>query len=456
MKYPVVLMVTLASCSLLVGCNKSEQAAQQQGGGAGGQMKMPPTVVNVQPVTFQTIPLTKELSGKVVAYQQATVTPQVSGIIDRQLFREGSFVKQNQPLYQINTDSYTNVLAGSRANLEQSLASINTAKASYNNALAVLETRQAELALAQTNLNRLTQLRGTDAISSQEYDQGATQVRTAQAAVKNAQAQVNVAQANIEAAQAAARGAQQSVNSNQLTVSRTMVKAPISGVTSRSNVNVGALATAGTTQMVTVSQLNPIYVDISQSSAEMLALRQQFASGKLSSPRTAQVQLKLADGSTYPMVGQLRFEEAKVDTTTGTVNLRAVFSNDNYVLLPGMMVNAQLIQGIVNNAVLLPQSAINRTAKGESTVYVVDANNKIQVRPVTIQGTHQGQWIVTSGLKQGEQVVMVGGAKVKPDQEVKVMPYTASATAATAVPTNAPTNMPNAPAGSTTAKTAKP
>ena len=456
MKYPVVLMVTLASCSLLVGCNKSEQAAQQQGGGAGGQMKMPPTVVNVQPVTFQTIPLTKELSGKVVAYQQATVTPQVSGIIDRQLFREGSFVKQNQPLYQINTDSYTNVLAGSRANLEQSLASINTAKASYNNALAVLETRQAELALAQTNLNRLQQLRGTDAISSQEYDQGATQVRTAQAAVKNAQAQVNVAQANIEAAQAAARGAQQSVNSNQLTVSRTMVKAPISGVTSRSNVNVGALATAGTTQMVTVSQLNPIYVDISQSSAEMLALRQQFASGKLSSPRTAQVQLKLADGSTYPMVGQLRFEEAKVDTTTGTVNLRAVFSNDNYVLLPGMMVNAQLIQGIVNNAVLLPQSAINRTAKGESTVYVVDANNKIQVRPVTIQGTHQGQWIVTSGLKQGEQVVMVGGAKVKPDQEVKVMPYTASATAATAVPTNAPTNMPNAPAGSTTAKTAKP
>lgn len=456
MKYPVVLMVTLASCSLLVGCNKSEQAAQQQGGGAGGQMKMPPTVVNVQPVTFQTIPLTKELSGKVVAYQQAIVTPQVSGIIDRQLFREGSFVKQNQPLYQINTDSYTNVLAGSRANLEQSLASINTAKASYNNALAVLDTRQAELALAQTNLNRLTQLRGTDAISSQEYDQGATQVRTAQAAVKNAQAQVNVAQANIEAAQAAARGAQQSVNSNQLTVSRTMVKAPISGVTSRSNVNVGALATAGTTQMVTVSQLNPIYVDISQSSAEMLALRQQFASGKLSSPRTAQVQLKLADGSTYPMVGQLRFEEAKVDTTTGTVNLRAVFSNDNYVLLPGMMVNAQLIQGIVNNAVLLPQSAINRTAKGESTVYVVDANNKIQVRPVTIQGTHQGQWIVTSGLKQGEQVVMVGGAKVKPDQEVKVMPYTASATAATAVPTNAPTNMPNAPAGSTTAKTAKP
>lgn len=462
MRYPVLLMVSLASCSLLVGCNKSEQAAQQQGGGgaAGGQMQIPPTIVNVQPVTFQTIPLTKELSGKVVAYQQAIVTPQVSGIIDRQLFREGSFVKQNQPLYQINTDSYTSVLAGSRANLDQSMASVNTAKANYNNALAVLESRQVELSLAQTNLNRLQQLRGTDAISSQEYDQGVTQVRTAQAAVKNAQAQVGVAQANIAAAQAAARGAQQSVNSNQLTMNRTIVKAPISGITSRSNVNVGALATAGTTQMVTVSQLNPIYVDISQSSAELLALRQQYASGKLSTPRTVQVQLKLADGSTYPAVGQLRFEEAKVDTTTGTVNLRAVFSNDNYVLLPGMMVNAQLIQGIVNNAVLLPQSAINRTAKGESTVYVVDANNKIQVRPVTIQGTHQGQWIVTSGLKQGEQVVMIGGAKVKPDQQVKVMPYVASTPAATAVPTNPSTTVTTTKTtvqnSSTTAKTATP
>ena len=446
MRYPVLLMVSLASCSLLVACNKSDQATSQ-GGAAAAQQKMPPTIVNVQAVNFQTIPLTKQLSGKVVAYQEATVTPQVSGIIDRQLFREGAFVKQNQPLYQINSDNYTNVLAGSRATLEQNIASINTAKANYNNALAVLESRQAELALVQTNLNRLKQLRGTDAISSQEYDQGATQVRTAQAAVKNAQAQVGVAQANIEAAQAAARGAQQSVNNNQLNMNRTVVKAPISGITSRATVNVGALATAGSTQMVTISQLNPIYVDISQSSAEMLALRQQFASGTLSTPKTAQVQLKLADGSTYPVIGQLRFEEAKVDSTTGTVNLRAVFSNDNFVLLPGMMVNAELIQGIINNAVLLPQSAIIRTAKGESTVYVVDANSKVQVRPVTVQGTYQGQWIVTSGLKQGEQVVMVGAAKVKPDQAVKVIPYNASATAATNMPTSQPTGQ---------AKTAQP
>lgn len=446
MRYPVLLMVTLASTGLLIGCNKSDKAAQQQAA-AGAAAQMPPAIVNVQPVQFQSIPLMTELSGKVVAYQEAIVTPQVSGIIELQLFKEGNFVKQGQPLYQINPDNYSTGLAGSQAQLEQSRANINTAKASYNNAVASLESRQVELNLAETNLKRLNALKGTDAISAQEYDNGVTQLHTAQAAVKNAQAQVGVAQANIAAAEAASRNAEQTVSSNQLNINRTVVRSPISGMTDRSNVNVGALATTGQTQMVKVSQLNPIYVDISQSSAEMLALRQKMMAGSLSNARSAQVQLRLADGSIYPATGRLRFEEAKVDSTTGTVNLRAEFSNDDYVLLPGMLVYAQLIQGVVNNAALLPQSAIMRTAKGDTTVYVVDANNKVQVRPVTVQGTYQGQWIVTSGLKQGEQVVIIGGAKVKPDQQVKAMPYTASATAATQM------NQPVSNAAASVAKT---
>lgn len=423
MRYPVLLMVSLAGTLFLVGCNKSEQAAQQQ---ATAAAQMPPSIVNVMPVQFQAVPLTATLSGKVVAYQEATVTPQVSGLIERQLFKEGNFVKQGQPLYQINADNYTSGLAGSQAQLEQSKASINTAKANYANAVASLDSRKAERELAKKKLDRLRQLKGTNAIADQEYDIGVTQLQTAEAAVKNAEAQVGVAQANIDAAIAASKGAAQTVNSNQLNIDRTTVKAPISGITGRSSVNIGGLATAGQTQMVKISQLNPIYVDISQSSAEMLALRQKMLAGNLSNARSAQIQLKLADGSIYPATGQLRFEEAKVDSATGTVNLRAEFSNDNFVLLPGMMVNAQLVQGVVENAVLLPQSAINRTAKGETTVYVVNGNNKVQVRPVAVQGTHQGQWIVTSGLKQGEQVVMVGGAKVKPDQTVKAMPYVAS------------------------------
>lgn len=432
MRYPVLLMASLASTVLLTACNKSDQTNPA----AAARPQMPPTIVNTQPVRFETVPLTKELSGKTVAYREAVVTPQVSGIIERQLFEEGRFVKQGQPLYQINSDNYNSVLAGSQAELERNLASVNTAKASYNNALASLESRQAELALARTNYNRLAKLRGSNAISNQELDASLTQVQTAEAAVKNAQAQVGVAKANIEAAQAASRGAQQAINNNQLNVTRTIVRAPISGVTSRSAINVGGLAAAGQTQMLTISQLNPIYVDISQSSAELLALRQAYAKGNVSSANSAQVQLILADGSTYPIIGQLRFEEAKVDPNTGTVNLRAVFPNANSVLLPGMLVNARIIQGVINNAVLLPQSAIVRTAKGDTTVNIVDANSQIQVRPVTVEGTYNGQWIVTSGLQAGEQVVIIGGAKVKPDQKVIVKPLSAaSATANTASPT---------------------
>lgn len=433
MRYPVLLMASLASASALFGCSKSDEAAQQQ---AAAQQNMPPTTVNVLPVRMQSIPLTKTLSGKVVAYQEAVVTPQVSGIIDKQLFREGSFVKQGQALFQVNSDSYNSVLAGSKAELERSIASVNTARATYNNAVASLESQQAQLALAKANLARLQQLRGTQAISAQEYDIGVTQVRTAEAAVKNAQAQVGVAKSNIDAAVAASRGAQQVINNNQLNVNRTIVKAPISGVTSRSNADVGSLATAGQTQLLTISQLNPVYIDISQSSAELLALRQQLGKGDVSAVNKVQVQVKLPDGSVYPQIGQLSFSEARVDSNTNTVNLRAVIRNDSGVLLPGMLVNTEILQGVVNNAVLLPATAVSRTPAGGATVNIVDANNKIQVRPVTTSGNYQGQWVITGGLKEGENVVIVGGAKVKPDQQVVVKPYVAAAS--TTASTNAP------------------
>ena len=468
MRYPVLSMVAMSVIAALatVGCDKSKDADAAQAQAAA--MQMPPAVVNVMPVQFQTVPLSKELSGKVVAYQEAIVTPQVTGIIEKQLFQDGRFVKQGQPLYQINADTYANTLAGSEADLAKAQASINTAKANYNNAIASLESRQAELALARANQKRLNSLKGTDAISAQEVDVGATTVDTAEAAVRNAQAQVGVAKANIEAAQAAAQGVQQVINTNKINYARTRVVAPMSGVTGRSAVDVGALATAGQTQMVTISQLNPIYVDISQSSAELLALRQSMMQGDVNAANTAQVQLILPDGSTYPVTGQLRFEEARVDSNTGAVNLRAVFPNDNGVLLPGMAVNARLIQGVIPNAVLLPQSAVTRTAKGDATVYIVDANKKIQVRPIQTQGTYQGNWIVTDGLQQGENVVVIGGMKVKPDQQVEVKPYVpdsegqvanapmaARANAVTAANASSPSAQPTAPSTNPPAATGR-
>ncbi|ELA08027.1 RND membrane fusion protein AcrA [Moraxella macacae 0408225] len=405
MKYPVLLMVALASSVMLVGCNQSDKA----GDAVVAQQQMPQATVNVMPVEFQTIPLIKELSGKITPYQEALVLPQITGMIDKQLFREGSFVKQGQALYQINADNYASSLAGSKATYNQALASISTAQ-------ATLKTQQANLNLANQNLSRLQTLKDTNAISQQEYDIGVANVETARLAVESAQAQITAAKAN-------ATVAKQAINSNQLNHNRTRVTAPISGITSLNSANVGSLATTGQTQLTTISQLNPIYVDISQSVAELLALRQQFANGNVSQANRVSVRLKLPDGSIYPDVGQLHFEEAKVDSNTGTVNLRAVFNNDDYMLLPGMMVNARLTQGSINHALLLPQSAITRTPKGDSTVYIVDDQQKIQVRPVQIQGTYEGQWIITSGLKQGENVVITGGAKVKPDQLVKTLPY---------------------------------
>lgn len=429
MKYPVTLMmVSMMSCIILTGCKSETKQSQTSA------QQMPPTTVNTVPVQFQSVPLTKKLSGRTVAFQEAVVLPQVTGIIDKQLFREGGFVKQGDALYQLNPDNYTSALASSKANLAQAQAGVTTAKANYNNAIASLKSRQAELALAQANLNRLEQLKNSKAISKQEYDVGVTSVKTAQAAVENAEAQIGVAQAGIESAMAAVESAQQTINSHQLNIDRTIVKAPTSGITSRTSVNVGALATSGQTQMVTISQINPIFVDINQSSAELLALRQEYMKGNVSSPNTAKVQLILADGSIYPTMGQLSFEEAKVDPNTGTINLRAVFPNDGFILLPGMLVNAQIIQGVINSAVLLPQSAINRTAKGETTVNIVDANSKIQVRPVTINGTYQGKWIITNGLKQGEQVVVTGGSGVKPNQKVVVKPANAPNPANSGIP----------------------
>ena len=172
---------------------------------------------------------------------------------------------------------------------------------------------------------------------------------------------------------------------------------------------------------MTISRLDPIYVDISQSSSELLKLRQQIAEGK-AQPGMNSVELVLEDGSVYPARGKLALSEAKVDESTGAVTLRAIFPNSNNILLPGMYVTARLTQSVITNAALVPQSAVMRTPKSETQVYIVDENNKIQVRPVTINGTYKGQWVVTDGLQAGDKIVVIGGSKVKPEQEVVVKP----------------------------------
>ena len=428
--YLALVIASVLSATVLVGCDNKEDAAA----GENAQQQMPPAVVNVQTVSFDTLTQVQTFSGRTAAYQTADVRPQVSGVIDEVLFREGSNVKKGQPLYRINTDNYTTSVASGQAAVAQAQANRQTAIANNANAKAELASRQASLAQAINDFQRLKGLVEIDAISKQQYDQAQTQVRTAQAALESARAAVGQTEASIRSAEAGIKTAQSNLDASALDLNRTIVRAPLTGRSDRSSVTAGTLVNASQSEpLVTISRLDPIYVDISQSSSELLQLRQQIAEGKAQAGMNS-VELVLEDGSVYPVRGKLALSEAKVDQSTGAVTLRAIFPNPNNVLLPGMYVSARLTQSVIPNAALVPQSAVMRTPKGDSQVYIVDENNQIQVRPVTINGTYDGQWVVTDGLSSGDKLVVIGGSKVKPEQEVVVKPLE-NANGASATPT---------------------
>ena len=240
--------------------------------------------------------------------------------------------------------------------------------------------------------------------------------------------QVKVAEAAVAATQAEVRNA-------EINLGYSTVRAPISGQTNRSTVTAGALVTASQAEpLVTIQRLDPIYVDINQSSAELLRLRQQLSQGSLNSSNNTKVKLKLEDGSYYPVEGRLAFSDASVNPETGTVTLRAVFPNSNHLLLPGMFATAQIVQGVIPNAILIPQAAISRTPTGQAMAMIVNAKGIVEPRPVTTVGTQGSNWIVTEGLQTGDKVIVDGVAKVKADQQVVAKPYQPQGAAPQAAP----------------------
>ncbi|WP_173912650.1 efflux RND transporter periplasmic adaptor subunit [Acinetobacter sp. Marseille-Q1618] len=382
---PALTACALATSIALVGCSKDPKDAQQ--GGAAAQ-KMPPTEVGVIVAQPQSVEQMVELSGRTSAYQMSEVRPQTSGVILKRLFTEGSFVREGQPLYEI--DSSTN-----RANLDS--------------AKAALVRQQANLNALQVKANRYRQLVGINAVSKQEYD--------------DLLAQIKLAEADIAASNAAVKNA-------QIDLGYSTVRSPISGQSGRSSVTAGALVTASQANaLVTIQQLDPIYVDINQSSAELLRLRQQLSQGSIDRSNNTKVRLKLEDGSTYPIEGNLAFSDASVNPETGSVTLRAVFSNPNHLLLPGMFANAQIVQGIIPNAYLIPQAAITRTPTGQAMAMLVNAKGAVEARPITTAGVQGQNWIVTQGLNTGDKVIVDGIAKVKPEQQVVAKPYQPQAAA---------------------------
>ena len=381
---PALTACALATSIALVGCSEDPKDAQQ----AGAAQKMPPTEVGVIVAQPQSVEQSVELSGRTTAYEISEVRPQTSGVILKRLFTEGSYVREGQALYEI--DSRTN-----RATVDSARAALNRQKANLN--------------VLRVKLGRYSQLVGSNAISKQEYDDVAAQVKLAEADVAAAQAELRNSEVNL---------------------GYSIVRAPISGQTNRSTVTAGALVTASQADpLVTVQRLNPIYVDINQSSSELLRLRQQLKQGSLNDNNNKTVKLKLEDGSIYPIEGKFAFSDASVNPDTGTVTLRAEFANPDYLLLPGMFANAQIVTGSIPNAYLVPQAAITRTPTGQAIAMLVNAKGAVESRPVTTGGTQGKDWIVTAGLKPGDKVIVDGIAKVKPEQQVVAKPYQPQAAA---------------------------
>jgi membrane fusion protein, multidrug efflux system len=354
-------------------------------------------VVTVQP---QRAVLTTELSGRTAPNMIAEVRPQVGGIIKKRLFVEGSDVKAGEVLYQIDPASY---------------------EAAYASAKAVLARAEAMLWSIRLKAERYQDLVKIKAVSQQDNDD-------AQAALRQAEAEVAAAKAAVETA--------------RINLAYTKITAPISGRIGRSSVTEGALVTASQpTALATVQQLGTMFVDLTQSSAELLKLKQNLASGLLKNSPNAQARVKLLleDGSPYPLPGSLKFSEVTVDQSTGSITLRAVFPNPKQILLPGMFVRAILEEGVNEQAILVPQRGVTRNPKGEAMVMIVGAEEKVEPRVIKVLRTVGDNWLVSEGLKAGDRVILEGIQRARPGTSVKAVPFGVPAsTSAAAVPQSAP------------------
>ena len=351
---------------------------QPAGQGQGGPPQVGFVTVNEKPVTIST-----ELAGRTSPYETSDVRPQVNGLIRARLFQEGDWVKEGQPLYRIDAAPYEAQVASSRAALARAKAAIESSDA--------LARRYAEL----VKIN---------AVSRQEYENAVTAAGQAHADVAAQQAALDAALVDLK---------------------RTTVTAPISGRIGRSAFTTGALVSASQANpLTTIQRLDPIYVDITQSSADQLRLRQQLLAGELSREGKVRVSLTLEDGTVYPVEGVVKFTDVTVDPSTGSQTIRAEFANPNGLLLPGMYVRATFAEGTREKAILVPQRAVSsRDEKGRAVIMVIGKGDKLEPRAVTLSRTVGDNWLATSGLKSGDRVAVEGTMNLQPGTPVKAVPW---------------------------------
>ncbi|WP_157288560.1 efflux RND transporter periplasmic adaptor subunit [Uliginosibacterium gangwonense] len=366
----ISVLLSAAMALILAACQSGSQESQQQ-----VQQQAP--VVNVQLIVPQSVALDTELAGRTNASTIAEVRPQVGGIIEKRLFEEGSEVKAGQPLYQIAQATY---------------------RASY-------ESAEANVVTLRLKAQRYKELAANDAVGQQDYDDIVASLKQAEAALQTA----------------------------KINLDYTHVYAPVAGRIGKSSVTVGALVTADqSTALATVQQLDPIYVDVTRSSRELLALQNQLANGaiKAAGENAARVKLTLEDGSEYPLEGKLQFSEMSVNTSTGSVTLRAIFPNPKHRLLPGMFVKARLVEGINEKAILVQQNYVSHNAKGKAIVIIVGKDGKAEEREVQTTRSVGNMWLVSAGLKAGDQLITGGLQYAQPGTPVQI----ASASAPAALP----------------------
>jgi len=374
----------------------------------------------------QKVVLTTELPGRTAAFRIAEIRPQVSGLIQKRLFTEGSDVKAGQVLYQIDPAPFQAALDNATANLAVMRKSADRARAALQAGIARVTQQRATLDLALTNRRRFQDAFKDKAVSASQRDQAVTNANVAEATLRAAEAQLESDREAVAVAEAAIHQAEAAVESARINLSYTKIIAPISGRIGRSSVTEGAIVTAyQPVPLATIQQLDPIYVDVAQSTTELLRLKRRLEEGHLNYDGTNQgkVKLLMEDGTAYPQEGTLQFRDVTVDPTTGSVILRVVFPNPEGNLLPNMFVRAVIKEGVKEQAMLVPQQGVARDRKGNPFALIVSAEGKVGLRMLTLDRAVGDKWLVTAGLAPGDRVIVEGMQRVRPGMAVKVVPF---------------------------------
>jgi membrane fusion protein (multidrug efflux system) len=396
------------------------------GGPPGSQPPPQPPEVSVITMAPQPVTLSVELPGRTAPVRIAEIRPQVSGLLLKRHFEEGSDVRAGQLLYEIDPRPFEAALEQARASVVAAQTNAERARAALAASEANVERQRATLRLAQENRQRFEASYQERAVSASQRDEAVTSEQVAEATLRAAEAQVESDRRAIAAAEAAIEQAQAALQAAEINLAYTRITAPINGRIGRSYATEGAMLTAyQPAAMAIIQQMDPMYVDVVQSTAELLRLRERLEQGLLHPDENLQrkVKLRLENGTPYPLEGVFQFRDVSVDPTAGTVVLRMVFPNPDRLLLPDMFVRAVLQEGTNPQAILVPQQAVRRDVRGQPYVLLVDEQETVQVRPLSLDRTIDDRWLVSSGLGPGDRVVMEGLQFVQPGMKVRAVPF---------------------------------